>query len=443
MEYLKNKNNIKVAILGADFTTGNLGVSVLAESSIRCILNRWPNADINILGGDKSVSLINLDIEGRSLQLKNIPIRFSPNIFLPNHLFVFIIYGIMRYVIPVKKIQEYFINRNKYIKELTETDYVMDITGGDSFSDIYGMRRYLWGLSPKCMVLLYQIPLIFLPQTYGPFEKIITRLLARFVIGKASLVYSRDDHSLVILEKLFGSNIRSMKEKIRFSPDVGFVLPPSAPAVMQIKENFKRTDGDIIIGLNISGLLYHGGYTRNNMFELNVEYGKFISSIIEYFMTMKHAKIILVPHVFVDNPADAGVLNVEDDLAVCREVYIDNAKKYPGRIFTVDEKYNHREIKYIIGMCDFFLGSRMHSCIAALSQCIPAVGLAYSRKFAGVFASIGLEKCVTDMRNETHDELMSKISRLFDDRKEISEHLKQCIPEIKRKAISIFEAIED
>ncbi|MBW2647335.1 MAG: hypothetical protein JRE23_14395 [Deltaproteobacteria bacterium] len=28
-------------------------------------------------------------------------------------------------------------------------------------------------------------------------------------------------------------------------------------------------------------------------------------------------------------------------------------------------------MKYSIGLCDFFIGARMHSAIAALSQCAP------------------------------------------------------------------------
>jgi colanic acid/amylovoran biosynthesis protein len=64
--------------------------------------------------------------------------------------------------------------------------------------------------------------------------------------------------------------------------------------------------------------------------------------------------------------------------------------------------YDQHEIKAVIGRCDFFIGSRMHSCIAALSQGIPTIGVAYSKKFEGVFDSIGMRNWVIDGRfNET------------------------------------------
>ena len=43
-------NGKRILLLGASFDTGNLGVSALAESSIKIILNKWPNAQIILLG---------------------------------------------------------------------------------------------------------------------------------------------------------------------------------------------------------------------------------------------------------------------------------------------------------------------------------------------------------------------------------------------------------
>jgi polysaccharide pyruvyl transferase WcaK-like protein len=51
----------------------------------------------------------------------------------------------------------------------------------------------------------------------------------------------------------------------------------------------------------------------------------------------------------------------------------------------------------------------MHACIAALSQGIPTVGVAYSRKFVGVFESIGAGDMVADARTITADEIINKI----------------------------------
>jgi polysaccharide pyruvyl transferase WcaK-like protein len=76
----------------------------------------------------------------------------------------------------------------------------------------------------------------------------------------------------------------------------------------------------------------------------------------------------------------------------------------------VTAAYNPHEVKAIIGRCGFFIGARMHSCIAALSQEIPTVGMAYSRKFAGVFESVGAGETVVDLRAMSNAEILSAVA---------------------------------
>ena len=68
------------------------------------------------------------------------------------------------------------------------------------------------------------------------------------------------------------------------------------------------------------------------------------------------------------------------------------------------------EAKSYISGLDFFLGARMHSCIAAFSSGVPVVPMAYSRKFSGLFGSLGYNytvDCTTDDENEI-------LRRIFD-----------------------------
>ena len=90
-------------------------------------------------------------------------------------------------------------------------------------------------------------------------------------------------------------------------------------------------------------------------------------------------------------------------------------------------------------MCKFFIGSRMHACIAALSQCIPAVGIAYSKKFDGVFESIGMSDCVIDARVHDESEILRRIESIFDRKENIRKDLEQTMGGIKNDIINIFE----
>ena len=99
------------------------------------------------------------------------------------------------------------------------------------------------------------------------------------------------------------------------------------------------------------------------------------------------------------------------------------------------------EIKGIIGLCDFFIGSRMHACIAALSQGIPTVGVAYSKKFGGVFESVGVADWFIDAREADQDEATEKVMRLFGEREAVRTTLADSVGAAQAALRDAFEAL--
>jgi polysaccharide pyruvyl transferase WcaK-like protein len=187
-----------------------------------------------------------------------------------------------------------------------------------------------------------------------------------------------------------------------------------------------------LVGLNVSGLLFIGGYTRNNMFGLRADYRQFTQDLIHFLIEKKGASILLVPHVF-GTEQDA-----ESDTGACEQLYEALKEKYEGRLGLVRGQYNQNEIKYIIGKCDFLIGARMHACIAAVSQCIPAVCIAYSDKFTGVMDTIGADSIVADARNLNVQELLDIVGHSFDDRAAIREGLGRRMSEVKSRVLNLF-----
>jgi polysaccharide pyruvyl transferase WcaK-like protein len=80
----------------------------------------------------------------------------------------------------------------------------------------------------------------------------------------------------------------------------------------------------------------------------------------------------------------------------------------------------------------------MHACIAAISQNIPTVGLAYSKKFEGVFESIGLGDCLADARNCGEKQVLEKIESVFRRRNQIRGQLEHVIPQVKENILGIL-----
>ncbi len=428
------KKDVKVGLLGACFDTGNMGVSALAESSIKLVLNRWSDAQVTLVGSTVEPQEHRLLLMGKELSVKTLPIRFSKNLCLPTHIFWYAFYGFLAKLMPRTWFKKKLTRRNPYFKTLYEMDIVLDITGGDSFSDIYGMKRFFLGFLLKWLMLFLGKPFILLPQTYGPFKRKLARMLARRILKRAGMVYSRDRQGLDYTKNLL--NIHTENGKLRFAPDVAFVLDPREPQTMDIGSlSDVRTKDSVVVGLNISGLLFSGGYTRDNMFGLQTDYQGIIESVVDYLLTDDRTLVLLVPHVFRPDWPE------EDDPRACQQMYAKLKEKYRGRIFLTQGTYNQNEIKYVIGICNFFIGSRMHSCIAALSQSIPAVGIAYSKKFKGVFDSVGLEHCVAEVYQCDKDELLSIVKKAFENRDQIRTQLNNILPDVKANILNMFETV--
>jgi len=424
----------KVSVLGASFDTGNLGVSALAESSIKIILNKWPSAEIILLGSGYEPHQHRLSIAGKEIYVRTLPIRFCRNIFLPYHFLRLMFYGLLVKILPMSQLKDTLVSHNPYFRLFYETDLVADITGGDSFSDIYGFRRFFLGFLRKWLVIFLGKKLIMLPQTYGPFKRNIAKAMAKYILKRADTIYSRDRDGSEYVKNLLGSNTQN--GKVQFVPDVAFVLDSRKPTDFDASPLSQISENTTVVGVNISGLLFNGGYTQDNMFGLKTDYRTLIPAVIRMLLENKDVVVLLVPHVF---PATG--YEVESDPNVCLKVYQQLREKYPGRIFLVEGKYDQGEMKHIIGLCDFFIGSRMHSCIAALSQGIPAIGLAYSKKFEGVFRSVNAEHFVIDMRSRDHDEILKAIAEAYEDRLAAAKQLAEIVPMIREEVLKLFADI--
>ena len=160
-----------------------------------------------------------------------------------------------------------------------------------------------------------------------------------------------------------------------------------------------------------------------------------VQGLTEFLPVSSSGHLILVPHVF------GPPTHAESDAAVCAKVYHELKTQYKDRLFLAEGNYNQNEIKYLIGRCDFFIGSRMHACIAALSQFIPAVAIAYSNKFIGVMQTIGVGHLVADPREMNKQEIMNIIEWAFKQKDFLRKQLSLQMPQVKERVLNLFDEI--
>jgi polysaccharide pyruvyl transferase WcaK-like protein len=301
------------------------------------------------------------------------------------------------------------INCSSRLRDLDKCDFIGAINGGDSFSDIYGLGRFVEGILPIIITILLGKSLILLPQTYGPYNSCLAKVIVRWIILRSAAVLSRDQDSIILIRDILG--IRTTNVPVAFCPDVAFTLPSIFPKTYTIYPFADIFNNEELLGINVNGLLFQGGYTGRNMFGLRFEYSTFMLNLIEKMIRETSSKILLIPHTY----GEKG--NVNSDPEASTKVYDVLKDRYENRLYVLTGEYKETEIKGIIGCCDFFIGSRMHACIAAISQGVPTAALAYSKKFTGVFESVGLAQMVVDARLVDSGEAVRRIIDLYQNRK--------------------------
>ena len=281
-----------------------------------------------------------------------------------------------------------------YFAVARRSDMVIDIGAGDSFADIYGSGRLIRMFVLKFLTHLAGTPLVVAPQTIGPLTKSWSRALARLSLRLSAVVATRDAKSTRALRDLGyrGTAIEAS--------DVALRLPYDAPR--------PRGDGPDRVGINVSGLLMAGGYTGRNELGLTLDYPGLIRDLITQFQALG-AQVHLVPHVIVRS----GRMVAEDDARACAAL----AAEFPGTVLAPAFDTPSQAKTYIAAL-DFFVGARMHACIAAFSSGVPVVPMAYSRKFEGLFGTLGYARTV-DCTSETGAAILAKVMDAYRDKAQL------------------------
>lgn len=391
----KKRQKLKLGILWADPYCDNLGVSALAYSTIILFEEVASKTGMTFdytLWGSRYCRRGIIDVGNGECK---IPIR-AVRSFIGGDFVGFIKRCLQK---PVR------LGSLLFTLDFFRFDLVADIGAGDSYSDIYGIERFRSINFTKWWSQKLKKKYILLPQTLGPFISEEAQSKAMRSMNKADLIFARDKMSYDCAQKILPDKI------VEQTIDVAFFLPYTR---MSFENNKMK------VGVNISGLLWHGGYTKDNQFGLKSNYQHTMYAILDYFASKPEVELHLISHVIgVQDPID-------EDFHVAKEL----AVKYPQVVVAPAFSSPIEAKSYISGM-DFFTGARMHACIAAISSGIPVYPLAYSRKFNGLFCDTLGYSHVAGLTNMDSDEIMAGVCVAFSQREE----LKKGIEQINRKVI--------
>lgn len=418
----------QVLILGAGFNTHNRGVAALACGTLASVFHSLPNATVAVLDYAKAPATYDFRHRDRTHAVELIPLRFSKNPFQPNHVLRLLLTAVLLRLLPSGR-RARWIAQNPWLRPIEEARIIGALSGGDSFSDLYGLRRLLYVSLPQLLVLALGRPLTLLPQSYGPFASRSARFVAGCIFRRARHIFSRDTEGLDVIRRLEPE----AASRAAFAYDMGFALEPREPPVAVLRQLLRLKRSRPLVGLNISGLLYGKDGTDSGHFGLRVPYAELLHDLIVELVQHKGFAVVLIPHVFG--------LGGESDVTASLKLWHRLPVSLAADVTLLDRELDQHEIKYLIGQCDFFIGARMHACIAALSQAVPTVALAYSRKFAGVLGSIDAQQLVIDLRDCDRPGFIAAINATFADRGPLRAKLAARNPAVRENILGFFRRL--
>jgi polysaccharide pyruvyl transferase WcaK-like protein len=359
--------------------------------------------------------------DGTNLQLTHFGGRGGHRYYRPENL------ATMRLLSPLGQLGHYL---NEGLRLIDSCDAVLDVSGGDSFSDIYGWKRFRSVSRTKMISLFRKKPLILLPQTYGPYRDARALKLAESITCRASMTWARDPNSFEVLKRLLGPTFDPSIH--RLGVDMAFGLAPRN-ALARIPRKLADWLAELprstpVVGINISGLIYNDPERAGSHYQFVADYQAAMVGFVNRLLEMDPVRVVLIPHV-MDRPG-----HYESDQEACMDVAGKVSEKMADRLLVAPLDLDQSEVKWLISRMDWFCGTRMHSMIAALSSNVPTAAVAYSDKTLGVFDTCSQASQVFDPRILGTDAVIDGLLQSYIDRDSIRESLAVSLPRVNEIA---------
>lgn len=356
---MDNKTRIRIGIFGAELESVNFGCAALAYSQLELLrklrdetgkeIECWIFSDDSVTGIEKAKRITKIN----NLQGK--------------------------YLVRIKTGLPGMVKLNR---DINACDLIIDLTYGDSFSDIYGKKNFYLYSIPKLISIKNKKKLVLGPQTIGPFYSKAVEHTARYILRKADKVIVRDRESLRCAEDLV------IRNDIAVSSDLAMMLPYDR------RDGASRIEGRLNVGLNVSLLMWEKG--SSSRLKLSLDYQCLITNLIEV-LQKTGAAVHLIAHVYDKKEFS--------EYSLAKELN----QKFKGTVLAPEFTDPIEAKNYISGL-DVFIGSRMHATIGAFSSGVPVIPLSYSRKFEGLYGALGYDHCV-DCTKETQAGALTQIMR--------------------------------
>ena len=322
--------------------------------------------------------------------------------------------ALFRLFYPIYVAMLFYLRTGLKFREFSRADLCILSGGGYFYSSnsFFPSRTFFLSALSGILAKKAGVRTFLFPQSIGPINKAVDLWVIKQLCRVLDRIFIRDRKS-----ELFLSRQGLGTGKTFFVPDIVNAMPLLLPHFYDA--SIKKT------GLGISVVDYSFASSFDSV-ALN-HYLSVLSNSAAHYFSQTGEPIRLFVQV--------SIPNVDDDLPIAKLLYqLIRQRGIPVDIFPVDsplEKYIHA-----VQGCRFFIGSRMHACIFALSSAVPTIGLAYQPKFFGLFEQYEIRRYVYPIQAVSTAWLCSALDSMISGEHEIRTFLRKKSVHLANQVVS-------
>lgn len=305
---------------------------------------------------------------------------------------------------------------------------VLIVKGGGFIYGYKGLRYYYflyYQLYLFMAAMRMGVPVVILPNSFGPFYTGFSKWLTRRVLNRCKLVAAREKISYEWLEKI-GVDMGP----VSLMPDLAFMLEPGSAE--DAERRLEAVGVDLArpkLGVTLRPWRFPGHD------DPQAAWRNYLGAVTE---ALNHALSKGWQIVFL--PQSLGPHDHEDDRIAIRQVM----ERLPAeqRKFA-DGDWLPADLAAMYGQMDLMLGTRMHSVIFGLVSGVPALAISYQGpKATGIMQAVGLGDFVVPIEQTRGEKLIELFDRLADEREARSRQIIEHVTRFRAELTAWWETMD-
>lgn len=354
--------------------------------------------------------------------------NYAEHIFYPLFPAPSIFYGQPAQVLEFLKSLFSFRHKIKLIRKIIKCDLVISSGGG------YFWTYRKWIPGPMFfqnyfhvwIALFLKKPVIFFPQSFGPFHNQISlKMMSRVLSDEKTIkIFSREMISCRLIKNLISK--QKDLDKIDLCPDLAFFLEKKP---VEEKISYKKRKE-----LTIALTLRQWDFPNISKKQKDRYNKRYIVEFEKYCQDFYHSHGAS----FIIFPQSRGPGNFEDDRMISKTLFSRLKKTIPeSNLYypQLPEDVSPYVIIDLLSKADLALTTRLHSAIFSFISGTPVISINYQHKGEGIMRELGIGKFCLDIEKIDAEKIKKISNHILEDKDKFEFEMSQRIKVIRNKIL--------